>query len=152
LTKQVMSISLDENIIGTINTLSTQKGISKSNLVERLLSVGLKTDSDLTPEQRYHFGRCVFVNRCSDVLKLHGIVEHEGGICDKFRLIVALGTSICTQKNRQSRNAIYELSIFELLNDIGEFDKEIFKECVVILNKNRNLSDKYFNLYPENKS
>lgn len=152
LAKQVISFSLDENIIGTINTLSTQKGISKSGLAERLFSIGLKFDVDLTPEQRYHFGRCVFIDRCSDILKLHSIVVHEGGICDKIRLIMALGTTIGTHKNRQSRNAIYELSIFELLNDLKEFDKEIYKDSIVILNKNRNLSDKYFNLYPENKS
>lgn len=149
MTKNIISVSLDENLLGTIDTLSKQKGISKSGLIERFVHIGLKSDSDLTPEQRYHFARCVFVNRCSDLLRLHGIVVHEGGLDDKFTLIVALYPDFSTRKNRQSRYAIYEMSIFELLNEIKEFDKEIFQNCCKILRKNRKLSDAYFYLYPE---
>jgi hypothetical protein len=148
LVKVPVSLSMDENYIKTIETLSKQKGLSKSAVVERLCSIGLKYDSDLTPEQRYHFGRCVFIDRCSDILRLHSIVVHEGGISDKFMLIVALSTSICTKKSRESRNAIYNLSVFELLNDLKGFDKDIFNDCIAHLNKNRKLSDEYFELYP----
>jgi len=146
--KVPVSLSMDENYVKTIETLGKQKGLSKSALVERLVSVGLKFDSDLTPEQRYHFGRCVFIDRCSDILRLHSIVVHEGGISDKFMLIVALSTNICTKKSRESRNAIYNLSVFELLNDLKTFDIDIFNDCVTHLNKSRKLADEYFELYP----
>lgn len=144
-----MSFNLDEKFVNTIETLSRQKNCSKSSLVERLLTISLQKDIDLTPEQRYDFSRCVYVDRCRDILKLQGVLAHEGGICDKFALIVALSGTKTTRSNRKSRNAIYSLSVFELLNDLKAFDIDLFRECKTILFRSRKIYAEYVSLNPE---
>lgn len=146
--KNIASFNLTDNVLGTLETLSKQKGLSKSVLVERLLSIALRNEIDLTSEQRYHFSRNVIDNRCLDVLRLAGITMFEGGLSDKIVLICALQTDLEHKKTREIRNGIMKLSIFELLEDIKRFDKNVFDKTMIEMGRYRKLKAEYLLLYP----
>ncbi len=147
--KNIASFNLSEQLLGTLETLSKQKGLSKSVLVERLLVIGLKTAVELTAEQRYHFSRCVIENKCTDMLRLSGIMVYVGGLSDQIALICALQSDLNYKKNREIRNGIMKVSIFELLEDIKDFDKNVFDKTISEIAKYKKLRDEYFYLYPK---
>lgn len=147
--KHISSFNIDEKVLSTIETLSKQKGLSKSVLVERFIVSGLKNESELTAEQRYHFSRCVIQNRCTDVLKIGGILQFEGSLSENILLICAIQHDLDKKKNREIRNGITKLSIFEILEDVRSFDKNVFDDLVVGMIRFKKLRDEYFNLYPK---
>jgi len=146
--KHVSSFNLDETVLGTIETLSKQKGLSKSVLVERFLISGLKNEVELTAEQRYHFSRCVIQNRCSDTLRLAGILMFDGGLSEQIVLLCTLQYDLQNKKNREIRNGIMKLSIFDILEDVKRFDKNIFDKTMSEIKRFRKLVDEYRELYP----
>lgn len=148
MSKNKATFNLDEKILGTIETLSKQKGLSKSVLVEQMITVGLKDAVVLTAAQRYHFSRCVIENRCLDTLKLAGILVFEGSLSEKILLICALEYDLDKKKHREFRNGIVKLSIFELLEEVKAFDKDVFAKTMHEMSRFRKLRDEYLQLYP----
>jgi len=144
----VASFNIDEKVLGTIETLSKQKGLSKSVLVEQMITVGLRNAVELTAAQRYHFARCVISNRCLDSLRLSGILMFEGGLSEQFMLICALEYDLRAKKNRQIRNGIVKMSIFEILEDIKAFDMDLFNKTLLEMNRFKKLKAEYLALYP----
>ena len=147
--KHIASFNLDEKVLGTIETLSKQKGLSKSVLVERMVIIGLKNAVELTAEQRYHFARCVISNRCIDTLRLAGILVFEGGLSEQILLICALQHDLENKKSREIRNGIMKVSIFEILEDIRRFDKNVFDKTLEEMSRFRKLKSEYLSLYPK---
>ena len=145
--KNIASFNLNENLLGTLETLSKSKGLSKSVLVERLVTVGLKSEVELTAEQRYHFSRCVIQNKCADILRLSGILMFEGGVSDQISVLMALQLKLQNQKNRENRYGIMKMSIFEVLEDVKAFDKNVFDKIIHENFRYKKLLDEYFYLY-----
>ena len=146
--KKIASFNIKDTALGMIEQISTSLAESKSEIVERAIFEYCKSSWELTAEQRYHSHRETILKKCVETLKLSSITAHEGGVSDQIMLIMALVRNSKYQRINEIRNGIQKISLFELLNDVKGWDKNVFDKITSNMSEFKKLKEEYFNLYP----
>ena len=148
-TKRQVRYSIDEIMASTIETIAKSKGITDSTVLESLVRTHLTDEFELTPIQRYHWQRSVLESRTDDILKLLGIGTMDGGLSDKIGVLIGCLSLYGGQKIIKSRYAMMELSIFEVVAQISDLDKNIYQKCATYMPKR--MKQRYNTLYNNKK-
>ena len=147
--KKQIRFNLGADLISTIANIAAKKGSPISDVAETYLTRGVSKEIEITSAERYNFGRIHINGSLDAVLRLFGIKDLEGGLSDKCTVIIALLREKTIQEKSNIRNGIVEVSYFEILNDIKEFDNDLYKKILVKMAKSGRIRDRYLNLYPE---
>lgn len=140
--------SLEEKIVSGISAAAAKRGITESEVLQNILTLGLAKDHELTMAERFHFQR-ESINKSLDNLLLLFGVSVQGGLSDKFQTLTTLCMQMSRQKTRKSRYAVMEQSLFEVLNDLKDMDIDLFTEWTTYMSKHGRLRQRYFYLYPK---
>ena len=143
--------SINEETISTISRISAQMGIPESEIANKYLDRNLSISSELTSAERYHFQRNSINMALDNVLLLFGIHDFSGGLSEKYKVSLYIAHGNSRGKNREYRNGIIELSLFEILEQIRTLDINIWKEITIIMAKFGEIRKRYFYLYPKLK-
>jgi len=148
MTKQKICLSIDEKIVSGLSSAASKRGVPISEIAQTYFSRMLCREIELTAAERFYFQRDNIERSLDNVLKILG-VSSNGGLSDKWGVSMALCLAKSRQKNRQSRYAVIELSLFEILNNLKEMDINLFEEWIVEMGKHGRIKNRYFNLYPK---
>lgn len=148
MTKCKICMSIDEKYVVGISSAAAKKGVPISEIGQAYFSFMLSRESQLTAAERFYYQRDNVEQSLDNVLRILGI-SANGGLSDKWSVAMALCLQKSRQKNRQSRYAVIEMSLFEVLNDLKEMDKNLFDEWIVEMGKYGRIKDRYFYLYPK---
>ena len=148
MSKHKICLSIDEKIVAGLSAAAAKRGTPISEIAQTYFSRMLSHDIELTAAERFYFQRDNVERSLDNVLTILGI-SSNGGLSDKWGVSLALCLAKSRQKNRQSRYAVIELSLFEILNNIKEMDINLFEEWVIEMGKYGRIKNRYFNLYPK---
>jgi hypothetical protein len=143
--------SLSDEVVASISRISSQTATPESVIAEKYLTHCISEEVEMTSAERYHFQRKSINDSLDNVLRLFGINEENGGIQDKFRVALYLAQGNLRGKNREYRNGIIETSIFEILENIREWDNNVWKDLTSHMSYFGKIRIRYFNLYPKLK-
>lgn len=142
--------SLDEEAVGELERIAMSKGTSKSDVLENYLLKGLTHEQELTSIERYKFFQRVLNLKLDSILALHGTTQ-TGTILEKFE-VAFISTSLKSKTDTVTASIkISEISLFETLEDIKEWDIDIFDKCKKIMAKFGRTKQRYLDLYPEKR-
>jgi len=147
MSKQKICLSIDEKMVAGLSSAAAKRGIPISEIAQTYFSRMLCHEIELTAAERFYFQRDNIEKSLDNVLTILG-VSSNGGLSDKWGVSMALCLAKSRQKNRQSRYAVIELSLFEILNNLKDMDINLFEEWVIEMGKYGRIKNRYFNLYP----
>jgi hypothetical protein len=125
--KERFSISIDEDIIKTIASLSNQTGLSKSYIVNKWILEGLKNDNRLSASERYFFSRKIITNCIEGLLMSIGYESKNIDIHNNI-IILYLIPSICFRTEKEYN--LFRLSIFQVIDSIHIHDTKLHEEII----------------------
>ncbi len=126
-TKERFSISLDEDIIKTVSSLSTQTGLSKSYIITKWILEGLKDDNRLSSTERYFFSKRI-INNCIEGLFMS--IGYNSINIDIQNSVIILYSipSICFRTEKEYE--LFRLSIFQLIDKIQTHDTKLHESII----------------------
>jgi hypothetical protein len=147
-TQKKICISIEEKTVSGISAAAAKRGVPLSQIAQIYLERGLSRDVELTGAERFYFQRDNIERSLNNILTIFGI-DMKGSLSDKFQTLMVLCTAKSRQKNRTIRYGIIETSLFEVLNNLKDMDKNLFDEWCVEMGKYGRIRNRYFNLYPK---
>jgi len=130
--KERFSISIDEDIIKSVASISNKTGLSKSYIVNRWILDGLKRDNRLSRTERYYFSKRIIIDTINSLFISKGL---ECKIGDIHTCIIILWSIPDITFSSQREINLFKLSLCGLLDDIKEHDRSIFENIINSLNK-----------------
>lgn len=140
---------MDEKIVSALERIATARAISKSELVDVVLSKGLSQMSELTWAERTGLAEKQ-INLALDSLLLRFSLRMEGEILNKYLTCLYMVRYKTTTRYEQNQAKIIELSLFELLNEIKTYDMALFDSIIKIMAKIGRIRSRFFAIYPKN--
>lgn len=143
------TISMEIRKIGQVDMVARARGVSFSEVIDYALVRYFQTCSELTAAERFLY-REELIN-----LKLDGLLSVFSSTClkgvfDKFSTCLYLCTGFLGHKKDKIRRELMESSIFEVLNLIKEWDKNVFDKCLTEMDKTGRIKGRYVKKYPQN--
>ncbi len=148
MTKTKICFSIDENVVSAIERISTARAISKSELVDVVLSKGLSKMAELTWAERTGLAEKQ-IHLALDSLLLRFSLRMEGEILNKYLTCLYMVRYKTTTKYEVNQAKIVELSLFELLNEIQTYDVALFDSIIKIMSKIGRIRCRFFQIYPK---
>jgi len=148
MTKNKICFSLDEKVVSAIERISMARAISKSEVVDVVLSKGLSKMAELTWAERTGLAEKQ-INLALDSLLLRFNLRMEGEIMNKFLTCLYMVRYKTTTKYEQNQAKIIELSLFELLKEIQTYDMALFNSITTIMGKIGRIRARFFQMYPK---
>ena len=145
--KRCFSISTE--VASTISRISSQTGVPENNIVEKYLTRCISGEVELTSAERYNFRRKSINDSIDSVLRLFGILELNDSITRKFGASLYMAQGNLRGQNREYRNGIIEASLFEILENIREWDINVWKDITSHMAHFGKIRQRYFYLYPK---
>lgn len=149
MSKKNATYSIDETTLGEIERISAKKGESRSDIVEKYILRGLAKELELTSLERMNAQDKVINLALDSILKLYNL-ELEGGVEQKINIISLVVCNFSASNPLRERNRVAQLSLFEILKDIEDYDLPLFQKISKLLT--RNLKQTFLGLYPEQKT
>lgn len=141
---------INEETWGELARVSAAKAISISELIENYVLHGLSHEVELSGIERYTAKkRNIILGVDAILLTLNCVVN--GTLQQKIDVLCALLAGISVASPLRGVKSIGELSLFEVLNDIKEWDYDLFSEIKRNMGKYRYIRNRYLALYPEKK-
>jgi len=151
MSKSKLTVSINENLVGSVNSVSSRKGIPISEIVGKYITFGLKQEIELTAAERYHFQRQSLNSGLDNVLRLFSIKMEDAGLTDKFQTCLSLSQGFLRLKKREYRYAVIEQSVFELLNNVKDMDLNLFDIWLTDMSVFGKMKQRYLLLYPKTR-
>ena len=141
---------LNDETWGELARVAATKAISISELVEKYVLHGLSHEVELSGIERYTAKKRNIILAVDAILTTLNCVVN-GTLQQKIDILCALISGISVASPLRGVKTIGELSIFEVLNEIKEWDYDLFLEIKRNMGKYRYLRNRYLALYPERK-
>ena len=143
--RERFSISLDEDSIKAIATLSAQTGLTKSFLVSKWIQEGLKQDNRLTRSENFFFSKKLILENIDALFSSIGYSSRNGDISGSV-VILYLIPRQCFQSEIEYN--LFRVSVFQLLDRIQMHDTKLhesiidsLKELNLKVSKNSEISE-----------
>jgi hypothetical protein len=129
--KERYSISIDDDSIKAISSLSAQTGLTKSFIVGKYIKDGLKSDLRLTHSERYFHGKAILFDKINLVFESIGMKNTNHDIKPSI-LILSTIPKIVFKSNHEYGE--YKLSLYHLLDTVMGLDRELYQDIISNLN------------------
>jgi len=126
------SISLDEDSIKAISSLSVQTGLTKSYIVGKYITEGLKSDLRLSSADRYFFGKIQIMDSIEMLFNSVGYMPKTNDICKNMMVLYCI-PSVSFQSEKEF--SFFQLSLFQIVDRIQQYDHILHKNIVDSLKK-----------------
>lgn len=145
--RERFSISLDEDSIKAISTISAKTGLTKSYIVGQWVKEGLKSDNNLSRTDKFFFSKKIILEQIDMLFNSIGYSSKNGDICSNI-VILFLIPRLCFQSEKEY--SLFRLSVFQLIDKIHIHDCKLhesiidsLKELNLKVSKNSELSEEY---------
>jgi len=125
--KERFSISIDEDIIKTISSISNETGLSKSYIVNGWILDGLKGDNRLSSSERYFFGKRIIMNRIEGLLRSIGYDTRSTDIENNIIILYSI-PGMCFKTDKEY--SLFRLSIFQIIDKIHIHDTKLHQDII----------------------
>ena len=140
--KQSISSRMDEEIIGEIERSAQKRGVPKSEILEKAAAHWLAQDVELTAIERAE-AKKVIINQALDRVSSILYIECKGDLVSKTTTLIAVCSGFSVTFPLRENTKLAELSLFEVLQDIQDYDKGIFAEILPILKRFKKIYSKF---------
>jgi len=130
--RERFSISIDEDSIKAISSLSVQTGLTKSYIVGKYITEGLKADMRLSSSDRYFFGKKLIIDNISMLFNSIGFESKTDDICKNMIVLYSI-PDVTFQSEKEC--SFFKLSLFQLIEKIHKYDYKLYESVCICLKK-----------------
>jgi hypothetical protein len=121
--KERYSISIDEDSIKAIASISAQTGLTKSFIVSKWITEGLKNDMRLSISERYFFSKKILEERIDLLFSAIGYQSRTKDIHNGIILLFIV-PKLCFQSEKEYE--LFRLSTYQILDAIQLHDLDLY--------------------------
>lgn len=130
--KERFSISIDDDSIKAISSLSAKTGLTKSYIVGKYIKEGLKSDMRLSHSERYFYAKSIIHDKIGIIFNAVGLQNKNHDIKNSIILLSTLPMDIFATKHEYRE---FKLSMICILEDIRRVNRELFEDISNCLKK-----------------